>query len=123
MAITAKVELMAGKTVIAVFATITFIANCAMVVLLSVISAVSVIIAKPLLVFVAITTIMEGRLIMTIRSSMAVIQRFLLKIYERGAENILIRLCFCVREQELSKNLDTNIFLILRENIPSCFAN
>jgi hypothetical protein len=43
-------------------------------------------------------------------ASMVVIQRWLLKMCDREAEDILILPCFCLRQQELSKHLDMNIF-------------
>jgi hypothetical protein len=43
-------------------------------------------------------------------ASMVVIQRWLLNVCEREAEVILIRPCFCVSAQKLSKHLDMNIF-------------
>jgi hypothetical protein len=49
---------------------------------------------------------------------MVVIRIWLFKIREREAEDILIRPCFCVREEELSKHLDMNIFLNLNRGYP-----
>jgi len=43
-------------------------------------------------------------------ASMVVIQRCLLQMCDREAEDILIRPCCCLREWELSKNLEMNIF-------------
>ena len=43
-------------------------------------------------------------------ASMVVIQRWLLQMCDREAEDILTRPCCCLGERELSKHLDMNSF-------------